>query len=266
MPAGPGVYLADGDDALFPAWYERLVAEARPDIAVAEPELCRDSWFMVQLDRMLPELYVPYADDGVGGRELAMKMARVNAEQGRAVGADDWRRVALRMRPMGWGYRVGAGNGDRLDRPEFGGGTGRRVAGRVALTRALYEAAHGRLADAARAAGIAARFDAAALQQLERAAIDPARPPLWGFVPRSTPYHVHASWLMDLLADDLAWVAGLPDAALPPGAPRERRIHALWRRLLRGERVDAELAALGSDVAEATAALIARTRPDLRLP
>jgi hypothetical protein len=170
---------------------------------------------------------------------------------------------------VGRGYRLGATEpapGTAPPPPELGRGTGARVAGRVALLRALYEAAHARPREAARAAGIDGRFDAAALRQLERAPIDPARPPLWPFVPRTTPYHVHAPWLMDLLADDLAWVAGLPDAPPPDGAPRERRIHALWRRLLRGEPVAAELTALGADVREATAALLARARPDLRLP
>jgi hypothetical protein len=130
----------------------------------------------------------------------------------------------------------------------------------LALRRAQYEGGLGRLEQAARAAGLLDRFRAADLAVLSISAPTPARPALSAFIP-SLGGPPGGRWTLDLLGDDLAWVAGLPqpDVDWPP----ERALHARWRKLWRGELAagdpagDPSIAALGPSAVEATRAMLA---------
>ncbi|MDQ3365096.1 MAG: hypothetical protein M3680_06685, partial [Myxococcota bacterium] len=87
----------------------------------------------------------------------------------------------------------------------------------------------------------------------------PSRPALFGFVPSfGEPV---GPWLLDLLGDDLQWVAGLEPPAVT--APAARRLHALWRELLLGTRPadDPEIVALGPAAVAATQQLLASLAP-----
>ncbi|RMH39620.1 MAG: DUF2723 domain-containing protein [Deltaproteobacteria bacterium] len=239
LPPGPALFFANADYSLFPALYERVVAGARPDVGLANRELVRDAWFAAWLDRSLPELYVPWVDDGRRGRP-ADRLLEGNLRAGRYVGGDEPAFGALppsHAAPAGraWRYALAPIDDDAEPPPppRYEGGTGRRVAGRVGLLRGMWEAERGRLAHAARAAGAEARFASpAAAAALARPT---ARPYLFGSLPARTPVIIFAPWQRDALADDLAWRAGLGRADLPADAPFERRLLSAWHALVDGD-------------------------------
>jgi hypothetical protein len=127
---------------------------------------------------------------------------------------------------------------------------GAEQAALLAVERARLEAASGRLDLAARAVGLAGtRFKAADLAVLAATTVVRERPALFGLLPlEDTP---PGPWLYDLFGDDLAWVAGLPDAPMP------RKLHAKWRAILTGHGTpdDPDIAALGERAVAATKAL-----------
>ena len=135
---------------------------------------------------------------------------------------------------------------------------GREQAVLLAISRARDEAGAGRLDAAARAAGLTDRFHAADLAVLATAAITPARPALFGFVPQLDDAPP-GPWLLELFGDDLAWVAGLEIPVVD--GPPARKLHALWRELLSGPpsitKDDPRIAALGPAAVAATAGLLA---------
>ena len=57
---------------------------------------------------------------------------------------------------------------------------------------------------------------------------------LYSLVPQP-PVLLFESWQADLLADDLAWLAGVAELPLGQEAAPPRRLHRLWRRILDGE-------------------------------
>lgn len=263
MPPGPGLYFTSGDHTLFAAQYERLVAGGRPDLAIVNPELCRDEWFLRHVKRALPLLYVPYIDDHLRG-QTAERLAITNMRQGRTVGGDMASFGRLRGRyagALGRAYQYLLAEADAADParppPDFRGRIGRRVAALVGLERGSYELQRGRFAAAARAAGVTARFTAEEQAALASARPRADRPPLLPLVPRRTRVLLHDDWMTDLFAAEVAWQAGLPDRA-GTGGSEEERLHALWRALLRGELAPGspELIDAGPDVALATTRLL----------
>ena len=240
MPPGPGAYVTHGDDALFPALYERIVAGCRPDIALVDGELMRDRWFVTHVKRSLPALYVPFVDDDRRYPSMAEALVTGNLMAGRPVGGDEWlwrTGKASPAVPMGRGYRYGPEPEQPAPPPpppHYRGEVGARVAGRIGLTRGLYEASRGRLPAAVTAAGLAERF-AGNTAALAATTPDPARPVLYGLVPRETPAFIFSRWQAELFGDDLAWIAGLPaPAPAVAGAVYERRVHLAFRRVLSG--------------------------------
>jgi hypothetical protein len=247
MPPGPGVYFAAGDHSLFALQYERLVAGARPDIAVASAELCRDAWFVRHLDRALPELFVPFVDDGMRG-DIAERLAAENLRRGRPVGGDRPAvgRLPVFASPRGRGFALslaeGATGDAALPPPRYPGDTGTRIARQIGLERALFEAQRGRLQEGALAAGLDDRFGPAGMAALGRARPGRERPPLLSHIPRLSSVFLSEAWQIDLLGDDLAWQAGLDAAeaanasvsasASASASSPERRLHAAWRALL----------------------------------
>ena len=92
--------------------------------------------------------------------------------------------------------------------------------------------------------GLAAKYGARDLAVLSTSLPSRERPALWSYIPRLD-HRAPGPWLLELFGDDLAWVAGLPQPAVD--GPPARRLHALWRELLAGQRTaeDPEIAALG---------------------
>jgi tetratricopeptide (TPR) repeat protein len=272
VPAGPGLYFAAHPHSLFAGSYEQVVAGARPDIALASQDLARDEWFLRQIKRTRPELYVPWFDDRVAGN-LPARLAISNVRRDRPVGGDQpafGQLMSSHARPLGRGFQFrleagDAGPGESALPPlDFDGAIGRSIAALAGLARADYEAERGRLGAAALAAGLAPRFGRERMDALARSKPRADRPALLGLLPRLSPVDLHEPWLTDLLADDLAWRAGLDVPAPGPGAPPERRLHAQWRALLTGalEAGSAPLFELGGAAARATTRLLATVGTD----
>ena len=233
QPPGPGVFVA----TRFTTWaaldYARVIAGSRPDLALVPP---------------LP----PQRADVIVKNALVSNA--VAASDRFAFGRLDPKRAY----PRGRGFQLLAAAPQTLAeiRPpaRYRSTTGLHESVLLALALAQLEAGNGRLDAAAHAAGLVpSRFNAADLALLRTAR--PARPPLFGMLP---PLGTPAGWwMLDLFGDDLAWVAGLdaPDVAFPP----ERRLHALWRKLLAGaiEPDDPAIVALGPAAVAATAELVA---------
>ena len=233
QPPGPGVFVA----TRFTTWaaldYARVIAGARPDLALVPP--------------LPPER----ADVIVKNALVANAIA---ASDRFAFGRLDPKRAY----PRGRGFQLLAAEPQTLAeiRPpaRYRSTVGGHESVLLALALAQLEAGNGRLDAAAHAAGLVpARFNAADLALLRTA--QPEHPPLFGMLPPlGTP---PGPWMLQLFGDDLAWVAGLevPDAGFPP----ERRLHALWRKLLAGaiKPDDPAIAALGPIAVAATADLVA---------
>lgn len=269
MPPGPGVYFANSDHSLFTAQYERLVAGGRPDLAIASAQMTRDLWFLEHLRAQLPDIYVPFLDDGTRGN-IAERLAVENLRRGRTVGAEVpsfGRFRPIEVRAVGRAYLFAAGaNAPVRPPPALAGGVGARVSGFVGLQRAHYEIAGARLAAAAIALGAADRFGDAGMAALAMVPPGDARPALYRFVPRTSRVFIHERWQSALLGDDLAWIAGLSLEPLPRTAAPERVVHRAWQRVLTGELEPGtdELAALGKDADIATGVMLAEVgRSDL---
>jgi hypothetical protein len=240
LPPGPGVFAATRATPRAAIAYAQAIAGARPDLQPAP------------------------ASDTIVAEVLAR--AGVVGSDAPAFGRLDPRRA----RPQGRAFQL-------LDEPpreatapasppaRYATATGEREAIALALARAQYEGGRGRLEQAARAAGLLDRFRAADLAILSISAPTPARPALSAFIPPlgGPP---GGRWSLDLLGDDLAWVAGLPqpDASWPP----ERALHARWRKLWRGELAagDPSIAELGAPAVEATRAMLAALKPAAAAP
>jgi hypothetical protein len=236
VPAGPGVFVATRRTTWSAIEYARSIAGARPDLALA------------------PMLPLTTADGLVVN---SLREGRVAASDTFAFGTLD----PTRAYPRGRGFEL------HLDRPmqaapirfpaRYESAIGEQQAVLLAVERARYETANLRLGNAARAAGLTSRFGAADLAILSTAA--PARPELFSFIPldRAPP----GPWLLELLGDDLMWIAGLD----PPDVeePLERKLHSLWRKLLQGQMTpdDPAIAALGPSAVTATAEMLAALKP-----
>jgi hypothetical protein len=117
LPPGPAVYVTSSDHGLFTALYERLVAGARPDVALANDHLVTSSWFLGMLKRAVPPLFVPYLDDGGRMDDLLRRLVDENRAAGRPVVFEDDLAVDL----------------------ELGGEMGRRIAAESRYRRAVRE-------------------------------------------------------------------------------------------------------------------------------
>ena len=256
MPPGPGLYFANGDPSLFAALYAQLVAGDRPDIAVASAELSRDLWFVSALDARMPELHVPFIDDGVAGK-VPTRMAVINLRMGHPVGSTTpafGELLPALARPLGRGYLLGLEPADDPEvrpPPAWRGHLGRKIAGGIGLIRARLESQRGRLGGAAIAMGLAPGW-------VEAVSVVPAadRPALFTELPPLTPVMIHAEWLDRLLLAELLWRAGGPPVAIR-GTP-EQELLGIWQRLVSGdvETAEAALATLGLREDEATTRML----------
>lgn len=231
VPPGPGVFVATRTVTYGAVEYAQLVAGARPDLALVPP--------------------LPPTDADVIVKN-ALVTGRIAASDIFAFGRLDPKRALPRGR--GFQLLVAAPASLAAIRPpaHYRSEIGRVESVLLAVALARFEAGSGRLDAAAHAAGLTrTRFGAADLAVLATA--QPSQPPLVGILPElGTPV---GPWMLDLLGDDLAWVAGMevPDANEPP----PRRLHTLWRKLLTGQikADDPAITGLGPEAVAATAAL-----------
>lgn len=237
LPPGPGVIVATHSTLWSAIHYAGAIAGARPDLRLAAPAA--------------PDVADVIAADALRAKQIA--------------GADVpafGRLDPTRSVPRGRGFELRAEPLAVAIAPpppaHYSSAIGEELAVKLALARARFEAGMGRLDAAARAAGLTARFRAADLAVLSTSLMTPERPALWSYIPRLD-LRAPGPWLLDLFGDDLAWVAGLPQPAVE--GPPARRLHALWRELLAGQRTanDPEIVALGPAAVEATAKLVAAT-------
>jgi hypothetical protein len=238
LPPGPGVFVATRPASAVAIQYAQSIAGARPDLPLAPP-----------------------SDDVVFG---VLRRGGIAGADTLAFGRLDPRFA----QPRGRGFQLLAGPpaapAPVLPPARYRAPLGERESLALALARARHEASYLRLDRAARAAGLLDRFRAADLALLSIAAPTRARPALFGFIPalgHCLGGPPGARWVLDLFGDDLAWVAGLPqpDASWPP----ERALHALWRKLWRGELAPADpaIAALGVPAILATAVMLSELGP-----
>lgn len=237
-PSGPGVIVAGSGTTWSAINYAQLVAGARPDLS------------------LVPPLAPTSADTVVADALRAKQIAVADVP---AIGRLDPARVL----PRGRGFELLGAPPTLAVMPlapaRYPSVIGERQAVALAIARARYEAIAGRLDAAARAAGQTERFGAAGLAMLATTAPTRERPALFGFLPALAD-PATGTWQLDLFGDDLAWVAGIeqPQIAAPPS----RRLHALWRELLSGQRTanDPEIAALGPTAVTATQQLVERAK------
>jgi hypothetical protein len=236
-PAGPGAIFVGGDELMTALRYERAVAGLRPDLALG-----------------------PRVD---GADVVAVNLMR----QGRIVVADQPAFGALDdrlARPLYRGFELllerGVAEGAPPAPATYPGPIGAQVAARLALARGIWEAAGSHLDDAVRAIGfVGTRFDASAVALLAATRPSANRPALFAFVPAlGTP---DARMWLDLLGDDIAWVAGIAEPPLPSAAAPERHLHARWRAILLGlaPPADPAVAALGDVAVAATREMLTKT-------
>lgn len=238
VSAGPGAFVATEPAIRGALRHERVVTGLRPDLA------------LVSL--------------GERAVALALRDRQLVASDRPSFGGFDPRRSRL----VGRGFELlteAAPDERAAAQPDgparYPGAGGKGVAGLLATERARREATRGALDRAAHAAGLAGtRFDAGDLALLAATIqLSPERPPLHGFIPSITVSALPPPWLPELFGDDLAWVSGIDEPPLPAGAPAERRLHALWREVLRGTRPpdDAAILAHGVVAGRATARMLA---------
>ena len=258
VPPGPALYVAESDHALFTAQYERLVAGARPDVAIANLGLTSSSWFLRLLEREQPALFVPFVDDGGQRGALAERLLGENLRAHRPVVGENPPPAPFVARPRGLLYEYALPGAELAHDdapapppPRYAGEIGRRAGRHAGLVRARFEAARGRWLDAARAAGALAPFDEAAQARLRAA---PATAPLFTQVPNTTPVFIFADWQAELVARDAGFAAGMGAGAevAADAAFELRLLHAWHLLLLDAPAADATLAALGVDAQVAT--------------
>lgn len=238
VPSGPGTFIATRPAVWFALQYERTVAGLRPDLMLTPP---------------LP----PQRADVIAASTL--RSHQIVAADAVAFGRLD----ETRARPRGRGFQLLGGAPDRAYPTEppadYASAIGVDEALALAIERAEYEAASGRLAAAARALALDHRFGAADLAVLSATVATPDRPALFGFLPigpRSTA-------TLDVFGDDLAWIANIPLADPPITAPMPKRLLALWRKIFLGTvKPDSpDIAQLGSAAVDATRAMVSALLP-----
>ncbi|MEO8701013.1 MAG: hypothetical protein ABI867_13275 [Kofleriaceae bacterium] len=238
LPAGPGAFIATRSSTWGAVEYAQRVAGVRPDLPLAPP---------------LQELQADAA---------AAQLIRT----GQIAGADTFAFGRLDPRfavPRSRGFQLLDGPpkvvAPILIPPHYDSQIGREEGLRLMLDRGRYEAVNGRLGVAARVTGLAStRFGAADLAIL--ATTEPSRPALFAFIPNLDGLPP-GDWMIQLFGDDLAWTAGIDEPAVD--TPRERKLHALWRALWRGEikRDDPAILALGPAAVQATDQMLATYTP-----
>lgn len=231
LPGGPGIFIATRATSGFAIEYEQHVAGLRPDLR------------LIGAPRNTDEIAV-----------AAMRSGQITGSDAFAFGRLDPRLALPRSRGFQLLMTAPTAVPPVPFPARYPSAIGAEQAIRLAIDRGRYEALHGRLGAAARAAGLGARFGAADLAILTTTIA--SRPALFGFVPNLDNL-APGDWELQLFGDDLAWTAGIDQPEVE--FPRARKLHALWRALWRGEidRDDPALAALGPTALAATDEMLA---------
>lgn len=254
VPPGPGLFFAEGDHLLFVAQYEELVAGARPDIAVANSELVRDLWFLHHLRTRVPELYMPYLDDGQKGK-IAERLYWENVSRGFRVWGDALSPMPKHARAHGFAYEFLASPATSDSLPptplRYQGYVGNKIAGLAALRRARFDISQGKLSHAI--AGLGAE-DAFAAVDTSASIQNPSLVP---FLPTLSQVFIYDDSQKQLLIADITWQLGL-DRIEGAGGGIEGRIHAAWQMLLTEEYQEAYvlLGTLGDAAMATTPAML----------
>ncbi len=262
MPPGPGLFFASGDPLLFVCIYEHFVSGARPDIAVANPTLVRDRWFLQHLKASHPELYYPYLDDGRKG-QIAERLYWENSQRGFPVAGDALRPRPLAASPLGRGFAFHPSADHTIALPPnpplvFQGYVGRKLANLSALRRARYDLSLGRISDAIVSLGVGNQFPEILVGQRATA------PSLLPYIPDLSKRFLYEDFEKELVKSDISWQLGL-QVETKQGSI-ELKIHDAWRLLLQGDFPAAkrQLSALGAPALAATPPmLIALGKSDL---
>ncbi len=246
IPPGTGVFVATRPTSWLAIQHEMIVGGARPDLS------------------LVPPLPATQADVIVAN---ALRGARVVGSDAASFGRLDVTRATPRYRGFQLLADVPRAPATVLPPAHYTSAVGRDQAILLALERARYEGASGRLDVAARAAGLEGRFGAADLAILGATVPSRERPALFGLIPSDLIAPI-GPWLLDLFGDDLAWVAGVALPPLPTDAPAARKLHAKWRAILVGAGTpnDPDVAALGPSAVRATRALFVETKPEPAAP
>lgn len=241
IPPGTGVFVATRPASWLAIHHEVVIAGARPDLSLVPP---------------LP----PTQADAVVA--AALRADRIVGSDAASFGRLDVTRATPRYRGFQLLAAVPTAPTTVLAPAHYRSVIGREQAILLALERARYEGANGRLDAAARAAGLERRFGAADLAVLGATAPSRDRPALFGLVPSELVYPQLGPWVLEFFGDDLAWVAGIPIPALDANAPIARRLHAKWREILMSAATpgDPDIAQLGPVAVEATRKLFVETK------
>jgi hypothetical protein len=243
VPPGPALIVETREASWAAVAYELEAAGNRPDLGLAPPAATEKT------------------DAAVAG---VFRIGHLAASDVLAFGRLDPERVA----PRGRGFQLlpekPVGTAATAPEPaDYRGAAGQELAMRLAVERARYEAGEGRLDQAARAAGLVAsgRFRAADLAVLATTTPTARRPAFFGFL-TGVADEESGTWLLDLLGDDLAWVGGVDETKTSGEMNAPRKLHALWRRVWKGEisESDPAIAALGPRAVKATKDMLATLR------
>ncbi len=239
LPSGPGMIVATRGTVWSAINYAQIVAGTRPDLSLAAP-LAPEAADIVVADALRAKQLAVSDVPAFGRLDPALSLARGRGFELRADHVDPTGPVPVPAR--------------------YASAIGERQGVALAISRARHEAGNGRLDAAARAAGLTSRFGAAELAMLATTSPSRDRPALFGFLPRLDDPSA-GTWRLDLLGDDLAWVAGVEQPLV--SAPPSRKLHGLWRELLMGKRTpgDPDIASLGPAAVEATRELLNAVRP-----
>ncbi len=226
-------------------------------MALAQPDLLESSWFLRLLKHELPDLFVPFVDDGRKDSLLA-RVVTENLKRNVAISTEDPFAVPLRSHAVGYSYWLDDSPPTDFAPADYEGALGRRVGAHAGMLRALWEIREGHWLKAARAGGVIDRFDEAAQEKL--AQVPPGTRPLWNLLPPVTPSFIFADFSRDLLTRDLAFAAGLGAGAMPTQRdPVEVWLLHAWH-LMKLEHPDGEKIAkqLGGDFSEVTKQALSR--------
>ena len=243
IPPGSGVFAATRPASWLAIHHEMVVAGARPDLS------------------LVPPLPATQADAVVAA---ALRANRVVGSDVASFGRLDVTRATPRYR----GFQLLAGTAPAptsvMPPAQYRSAIGAEQAILLALERARFEGANGRLDAAARATGLERRFGAADLAILGATIPTRERPALFGLIPGELVFPLLGPWVLELFGDDLAWVAGLPIQPLAADAPIARRLHAKWRAILSGTATptDPDIAAFGPAAVNATHELFVESGPE----
>ena len=238
VPAGPGVFVATREPSWFAIAYAQAIAGTRPDLALAPP-VAPES-----LDVAVAEAL---RHDRVAGADVD---AFGRLDPGRAI-------------PEGRGFQLLGAAPDRVvpvlppARYASAIGVEQSHAARAGAGALRGERRTARCRGPSRRSDRAVRCCGPRPARRGRAFLE--HPAFFGFIP-ALDGRSPGPWLLDLMCDDLAWVAGISDLApMPPDAPPSRVLHSLWRQLWQGKikSDDPAIARLGAAATSATSEMLA---------